>query len=194
VLDALNNDVTGSTTITPGTVVHDEATVSRAAGTPAAVPAPTGTVTFTLFNGTGCSGAPVSTDANEPLNAAGVAVSVTFTTPAVGGPFSYLAHYNGDVTYPQVDGPCEQFTVEPDAAHQLQTLLSAVTGVAPGSSLAAKVKQIQAYLAANDKSDACALLGAFINQVNGQNGKQLTTAQTASFTAQALSIEATLGC
>jgi len=194
VLDAANNDVTGSTTITAGTVVHDEATVTKTAATPAAVPAPTGTVTFALFNGTGCSGVPASTDPNEPLNAAGVATSVTFTTPGAGGQFSYTAHYNGDANYPQADGPCEQFTVKPDAAHQAQTLLTAVTGVAPGSSLSAKVKQIRAFIAANDKKDACAVLGAFISQVKAQNGKQLTAAQAASFTAQAVSIETTLGC
>jgi hypothetical protein len=111
VLDASNTDVTGSTTIPPGTVVHDQATVGKTASTPAAVPNPTGTVTFTLFNGTGCSGAPVSTDPNEPMNAGGVATSVTFTTPAGGGPFSYQAHYNGDANYPQADAPCEPFTV-----------------------------------------------------------------------------------
>jgi surface adhesion protein len=112
VLDASNTDVTGSTTIAPGTVVHDEATVTNTAGTPAAIPAPTGTVTFTLFNGTGCNGTTVSTDPNEPLNAGGVATSVTFTTPAGGGPFSYLAHYNGDANHPQRDAGCEPFTVQ----------------------------------------------------------------------------------
>jgi hypothetical protein len=112
VLDASNTDVTGSTTITPGTVVHDQATVTRTAATPAAVPNPTGTVTFTLFNGTTCNGSVVSTDPNEALNGSGVATSVTFTTPAGGGPFSYLAHYNGDANYPQRDaGACEPFTV-----------------------------------------------------------------------------------
>jgi hypothetical protein len=193
VLGTSNNEVTG-TTVPSGTVVHDAATVTKTAATPAAVPAPTGTVTFTLFNGTGCTGVPASTDPNEPLNAAGVATSVTFTTPGAGGQFSYTAHYNGDANYPQSDGPCEPFTVTPDAAHQTQTLLTAVTGVAPGSSLAAKVKQIQRFIAANDKKDACSMLGAFVSQVKAQNGKQLTAAQAASFTAQAVSIEATLGC
>jgi hypothetical protein len=111
VRDASNTDVTGSTTIAPGTVVHDQATVTRTAGTPAAVPNPTGTVTFTLFNGTTCNGSIVSTDSNEPLNGSGVATSVTFTTPAGGGPFSYQAHYNGDANYPAKNAGCEPFTV-----------------------------------------------------------------------------------
>jgi hypothetical protein len=106
-----STDVTGSTTITPGTVVHDEATVGKASGTPSGAPAPSGTVTFTLYNGTGCNGSVVSTDPNEPLTA-GVADSVTFTTPSTGGPFSYLAHYNGDSNYPGKNASCEPFTVQ----------------------------------------------------------------------------------
>ena len=46
----------GSTTVTPGTVVHDEATVTRTAATPVAVPDPTGSVTFTLFSTGTCTG------------------------------------------------------------------------------------------------------------------------------------------
>jgi hypothetical protein len=78
---------------------------------------------------------------------------------------------------------------------QLATLSSQVNGVAPGSSLAAKVKVIQGYVAANDKADACNALGAFINQVNAQKSKKtITPAQAASFIAQAQAIEAGLGC
>jgi hypothetical protein len=110
VRDANNADITGQT-VTPGTVVHDEADVTKAAGTPAAVPAPTGTVTFTLFDNGTCNGNVVATDANEPLNASGVANSATFTTTT--GTFSYLAHYNGDANYPAHDAQsCEPFTVQ----------------------------------------------------------------------------------
>jgi hypothetical protein len=110
VRDANGADVT-NTTVPSGTVVHDEATVAKAAGTPAGAPNPTGTVSFTLFNSNNCTGTVVATDPNKPLNAAGVASSVTFTTPTAGGLFSYLAHYNGDANYPQHDGPCEPFQV-----------------------------------------------------------------------------------
>jgi hypothetical protein len=193
VRDAAADDITG-TTVAAGVVVHDEATVTRAAGTPAAVPDPTGTVDFTLFQSGSCSGTIAATDPGKPLVAGGLATSVSFTTPGAGGAFSYQAHYSGDANYPARDGGCETLTVTPDAAHQLQTLLAAVTGVPPGASLAAKVRQIQAFVAANDNADACALLAAFINQVTAQRGKQLTVAQANSFTAQAQSIEATLGC
>src|SRR5262249_26340887 len=36
----------------------------------------------------------------------------TFTTPATGGDFSYLAVYSGDSHYPSRQGPCEGFHVE----------------------------------------------------------------------------------
>ena len=55
-------------TLAAGTVVHDEATVGKAAATPAAVPAPTGTVTFTLYDNGTCNGTVVATDANKPLS------------------------------------------------------------------------------------------------------------------------------
>ncbi len=80
------------------------------------------------------------------------------------------------------------------AAAQLQGLLASVTGVGPGRSLADKVTLIQAYVAANDKADACGTLAAFINDVNAQTGKKITRVQAASFVAQAQNIEATLGC
>jgi len=110
VLDASNTEVT-NTTVPSGTVVHDEATVSKAAGTPAAVPAPTGTVDFTLFNSIDCTGTVVATDPSKPLNASGVATSVGFNTPTAGGLFSYLAHYDGDANYAPADAQCEPFQV-----------------------------------------------------------------------------------
>jgi hypothetical protein len=111
VLDNLNNDITG-TTVNAGTVVHDQATVTRTAGTPAGVPDPTGTVTFTLFSGAGCSGTVLQTDPNEPLGTGGVATSTPFTTPSTTGSESYLAHYNGDPpNYPAKDAGCEVFQV-----------------------------------------------------------------------------------
>jgi hypothetical protein len=111
VLDPNGVDLTNNQQVTPGTIVHDEATVAKAPGTPAGVPAPTGTVTFSLFANGNCTAPPQSTDPNEPLNAAGVATSVTFTTPAAGGSFSYRAQYSGDANYPPATGPCEPFTV-----------------------------------------------------------------------------------
>ena len=53
--DAAQNDITGKTVVFP-TVMHDEATVAKAAGTPASAPDPTGTVSFTLYATLTCNG------------------------------------------------------------------------------------------------------------------------------------------
>ena len=82
----------------------------------------------------------------------------------------------------------------PDVAELLATLLNDVTGVGPGTSLADKVKQVQAYVAADDKPAACSTLNDFINLVTAQTGKKVTAAQAASFIAQATAIKSTLGC
>jgi streptogramin lyase len=80
------------------------------------------------------------------------------------------------------------------AAVQLTDLAGAVAGVGSGKSLAGKVAEIQGYLAANDTADACATLGALINEVNAQTGKKISTAQATSFITQAQDIEVALGC
>jgi hypothetical protein len=110
VLNASNQDVT-NTIVPAGTVVHDEASVQKSAGAPAAAPKPTGTVDFTLYDNGTCNGNVVATDPGKPLGANGKADSATFTTAGPGGQMSYLAHYNGDAIYPAADIQCEPFTV-----------------------------------------------------------------------------------
>jgi virginiamycin B lyase len=80
------------------------------------------------------------------------------------------------------------------AAEELTDLGVAVAGVGPGRSLTAKVTAIEGYVAANDTANACDALGAFVNEVNAQTGKKISTAQAASFILQAQDIEAALGC
>ena len=80
------------------------------------------------------------------------------------------------------------------AAEQLADLADAVAGVGPGRSLAAKVRAIQGYVAANETASACATLGAFVSEVNAQTGKKLSSAQAASLISQASDIQAALGC
>src|SRR5262249_10808009 len=104
--------ITGSTSVTAGSVVHDEATVLKALGTSSALPNPTGTVTFTLWNSTSCTGTVLATSTGT-LNASGVASSDPFTVPAGGGTFGYSAHYNGAGPSPGHDATnpaCESFS------------------------------------------------------------------------------------
>jgi streptogramin lyase len=78
------------------------------------------------------------------------------------------------------------------AAEQLDDLADAVVGVGPGGSLAGKVRAIQGYVAANDTADACAALGAFINEVDAQTGKKISSTKASSLVTQAHNIEAAL--
>ena len=92
------------------------------------------------------------------------------------------------------------FTVHVKGApEQLTDLEETVIGVGPGTSLANKVKRIQAHLAANDKGNACGTLSAFINEVKAQTGKRIQPGtalptQAGSLIASAQRIENVLGC
>ena len=159
---------------------------------------------------------PLLTPANITVNAtspagATVAYTVTATDPGGSGvasvdctPPSGTVFAIGDTT---VDCTATDnvgnvahasFTVHvKGAAEQLADLLVAVTGVGPGKMLADRVKHIQGHVARNMKKGACDDLNRFVKQVNDMaKGRkpQITAAQAASFTAQAQSIRAALGC
>jgi hypothetical protein len=95
------------TTAQAGDVVHDKAFVTKAPGTPAAAPNPTGTVTFHRYTSLNCSGAAV--DQTVPLAADGTAESGTFTFTS---DMSYRAVYSGDANYPAATGACEPLALE----------------------------------------------------------------------------------
>jgi hypothetical protein len=97
--------------------VHDKVTVAKAAGTPASVAAPTGTVTFTLYANNSCDG----TNPADVLNTWTVSLSSGIAetpdvslNPSSTQSYSYRAHYNGNDPnnpYPARDAACEPFTV-----------------------------------------------------------------------------------
>lgn len=80
------------------------------------------------------------------------------------------------------------------ADEQLADLLGAVTGVGPGASLAAKVKQVEAYLVDSDVPNACSTLRAFINQVKAQSDNSIPPSRAAALVAGAQQIRVVLGC
>jgi hypothetical protein len=117
---------------------------------------------------------------NGVINAFGAQPSVgTTITPT----FRILSH-----------PPNISATLTPTVGQQVSDLLAQVTAVGPGTSLASKMQQVQAYVAGNDKTNACIALNDFIKQVAAQTGKKLTPTQAASFTAQANAIKTMLGC
>ncbi|MGH9280355.1 MAG: hypothetical protein ACRD12_19925, partial [Acidimicrobiales bacterium] len=90
----------------PGQPISDTASVTGFAG----VPAPTGTVTFTVFgpNDTTCTGAPVFTSAAQPLSGGPPTATATSGpfTPTVPGTYRWIAAYSGDANYIAVTTAC----------------------------------------------------------------------------------------
>ena len=70
-----------------------------------------------------------------------------------------------------------------------------VKGVGPGTSLAAKVASVTSDLSANDRSDACGTLNAFIHEVKAQTGTTIKPATLAqSLIGDAQRIEGVIPC
>jgi uncharacterized repeat protein (TIGR01451 family) len=100
------------TTVQAGTTVHDDAQVTRTAGTPARVPSPTGSVVFHRYSTIDCTGTPVDQTVSLTAGNPSTAESDSFAPTAN---MSYRADYNGDVNYPVRQGACEPLTVTPIA-------------------------------------------------------------------------------
>src|SRR5947208_950413 len=91
---------------TLGGPISDTASVTGPAGSPA----PTGTVTFTVFgpNNATCTGTPVFTSAAQPLAGGpptATATSGPFTPPSA-GTYRWIAAYSGDANYAAVSTTC----------------------------------------------------------------------------------------
>ena len=122
--------------VTLGAPIRDSATVT---GDVAPAPAPTGTVTFTLFGpgNPSCTGAPIFTSANRPL-AGGpppTALSEDFT-PTAAGTYQWVAVYSGDANYPAATSPCgapgEASVVTPLPVIQVDKTATPPSRTAPG--------------------------------------------------------------
>lgn len=80
------------------------------------------------------------------------------------------------------------------AQEQLDDLIALVTGLGPGASLADKLQDTRATLAAGQQAEACQKLLAFSNEVQAQSGKKLTVAQAGQLVEAATRIRAVIGC
>ena len=147
-----------------------------------------------VVNATSPAGATVSytataTDTVDPS-------PVVSCTPASGSTFPIgTTTVNCTATDASGNIARKSFTVHvKGVSEQLADLGTAVVGVGPGKSLADKIAEAQADVAANDIDDACGVLGAFVHEVKAQTGKKITLAEAASLTADAARIESVLGC
>jgi hypothetical protein len=79
-------------------------------------------------------------------------------------------------------------------AQRPAALLTEVTGVGPGTSLANKVVQAQTYYAASNTKAACAVLAALVNEVIAQNEKMIGQQLDAKIITDTQTIESAIGC
>ena len=80
--------------ITLGGSFRDSATLS---GIPAGAPAPTGTMTFTVYKNNTCTGTPAFGPVDVPVN--GTTTLSPFFTPTTTGTYRVVASYSGDANY-----------------------------------------------------------------------------------------------
>jgi hypothetical protein len=84
--------------------------------------------------------------------------------------------------------------VQETPAQLLAELANLVQGVGPGTSLADKVAQAQAYLNSDDVPDTCSTLKAFINEVKAQMGTTIKPSLASDLIARAQRIRQLLEC
>jgi FG-GAP-like repeat/FG-GAP repeat len=82
----------------------------------------------------------------------------------------------------------------PPVSGRLAALLTEVTGVGPGKSLANKVALAQTYYAAKDVQATCAVLTGFVDEVKAQAGKKIAHALDAKLMVDANAIETAVDC
>jgi hypothetical protein len=89
----------------------------------------------------------------------------------------------------------QSFTVHVKGpAEQLSDLETAVQGIGPGASLAAKVRAAENSLSQADTGAACASLASFTREASAQTGKSIPTDQAGQLTSDATRIRNVIGC
>jgi uncharacterized repeat protein (TIGR01451 family) len=116
------------TTVTAGTVVHDQVAVAKAPGTPAAAPAPAGNVVFHRYATLDCTG--TSTDQTVALTPGNPSTAVSDNFAAIAN-LSYRADYLGNANYPAATGACEPLTVTPVPAPAIAIVKNPATQSVP---------------------------------------------------------------
>ncbi len=116
----------GTTTTWSGSEITGAAAQDTAMISGTILGPPTGDLTYTLFNGSGCTGTPISTQ-DVPLNPDGTVPDSSATTALAGGPYSFQAVYDGDVNYFASPPSCESFTVNTAPSSINTTVFDAAT-------------------------------------------------------------------
>jgi hypothetical protein len=123
--------------------------------------------------------------------------SITASTGLDPGSITYFAFRNSSGVSTLFYGSISTLSINPPPASQQQplaALLAEVTGVGPGKSLANKLAMALMYFAAKDVQATCAMLTAFVHEVEAQAGKKIGQALDEKLIADSQAIETAIGC
>jgi hypothetical protein len=123
--------------------------------------------------------------------------SITASTGLDPGSITYFAFRSSSGVSTLFYGSISNLSINPPPVsqqQQLASLLEESTGTGPGESLASKVVMALAYYLAKDVHASCAILAAFVNEVEAQAGKKIGRALDEKLIADAQAIEAAIGC
>jgi hypothetical protein len=123
--------------------------------------------------------------------------SITASTGLDPGSITYFAFRNSSGVSTLFYGSISTLSINPPPVSQQQplaALLAEVTGVGPGKSLANKLAMALMYFAAKDVQATCAMLTAFVHEVEAQAGKKIGQALDEKLIADSQAIETAIGC
>ncbi len=98
-----------------------------------------------------------------------------------------------DTVNSSITGMSNAISVSLPASALAAALVSASTGVGPGTALADKAAAIQTAVNAPDKATACADITNFLGLVKAQTGKKLSPTNVTTLTMDANNLAAALG-
>ena len=153
------------------------------------------TVNATSQQGTVVNYSATATDPDNPSSELTISCS-----PSSGSTFPIgTTTVNCSASDPAGNTSVGRFSIVVNGASTQTTNLIALTNslnLAPGTqnSFDAKLQAVQSALNTNDTTTACSTLAAYINEVNAQSGKKLTTDQADQLIIAAEQIKAAMGC
>ncbi len=123
--------------------------------------------------------------------------SITASTGLDPGSVTYFAFRNSSGASTLFYGSISTLSINPppeNQQQQLAALMKEASGVGPGKSLESKVALALLFYAFKDVHATCALLSAFMNEVEAQAGKKIGRELEEQLIADAQAIEAAIGC
>jgi hypothetical protein len=145
-----------------------------------------------VVNATASSGLPVAFTASGPCHVSGSTVSLSGP-----GVCTITAAQDGNDSFNAAPSVSQSFTVLSPAQFALGVIDAISRMGLPSGTSNSLISKLQAYVASTSSGNpaaACGQLGAFINNVNAQSGKEVTAADAALLMTDAARLTTASGC